>query len=115
MTDVPTEKLNIQLKIGNQIHSITIRRELEEIFRKAARNINEKLSRYQVSYPNMGYEKSMAITLLDFAVYALQAEQDHSAEPYDAAICALTKEVEDCLTEVGDASLISEVRSKDKE
>ncbi len=90
-------KLNIQLKIGNQIHSITIRREMEEIFRKAARNINDKLSRYQVSYPNMGYEKSMSITLLDFAVYALQAEDNHDITPYDGRVRQLTSEIEEVL------------------
>ncbi len=79
------------------MHSITIRREMEEIFRKAAKNINEKLSRYQVSYPNMGYEKSMSITLLDFAVYALQAEKDQSTEPYNDVVCQLTKEIEEAL------------------
>lgn len=36
------DKLNIQLMIGNQMHPITIRREQEEIFRKAAKQINEK-------------------------------------------------------------------------
>ena len=37
------DKLSIQLMIGKQMHPITIRRDKEEIFRKAAKNINERL------------------------------------------------------------------------
>ena len=38
------DKLNIQLMIGNQMHPITIRRELEEVFRKAAKKPEAKLA-----------------------------------------------------------------------
>lgn len=37
------DKLSIQLMIGKQMHPITIRRDKEEIFRKAAKNINDVL------------------------------------------------------------------------
>ena len=38
------DKLSIQLMIGKQMHPITIRRDKEEIFRKAAKNINNGTS-----------------------------------------------------------------------
>ena len=91
------DKLNIQLMIGNQMHPITIRRELEEVFRKAAKKINDKLSRYRESYPNLSYERCMSITLLDFAVYALQAENNASTQPYDDVVKRLTAEIEQTL------------------
>ncbi|MGN1353874.1 MAG: cell division protein ZapA [Alloprevotella sp.] len=91
------DKLNIQLMIGNQMHPITIRRELEEVFRKAAKKINDKLSRYRESYPNLSYERCMSITLLDFAVYALQAENSASTQPYDDVVKQLTAEIEQTL------------------
>ena len=56
------DKLSIQLMIGKQMHPITIRRDKEEIFRKAAKNINERLGRYQESYPNLSYESCVSIT-----------------------------------------------------
>ncbi|EJX00877.1 Cell division protein ZapA-like protein, partial [gut metagenome] len=59
-----TEKLVIRLMIGNQMYPISVKREQEEIFRKAAKDINEKLQRYQSTYPNQGYEKYMSIALL---------------------------------------------------
>ena len=92
-----SDKLSIQLMIGKQLHPVTIRRDKEEIFRRAARNINERLSRYQETYPNLGYERSMSITLLDFAVEALQAAMDKSTAPYDEAVVQLTREVEAAL------------------
>lgn len=87
----------IQLLIGKQIHPITVLREQEEVFRKAARLINEKLSRYEQAYPNQGSEKYMSVALLDFAVRALQLENDKNAAPYAEAISKLTEEVNEAL------------------
>lgn len=91
------DKLSIQLMIGKQMHPITIRRDKEEIFRKAAKNINERLGRYQESYPNLSYESCVPITLLDFAVEALQAQSNNDTKPYDEAVSALTREIEEAL------------------
>lgn len=96
-SDKTNEKLVIQLRIGKHQQPVTVRREKEEIFRKAAHNINERLSRYAESYPSLGYERCMTITLLDFAVEALQAAEDNRTTPYDKAIKALTIEVEEAL------------------
>lgn len=96
MTDA-NDKFNIQLMIGNQLHPINIRRDQEELFRKAAKEINEKLARYQLTYPNRGNETYMSIALLDFAVYALKAEKNNDTAPYDKTIRQLTAEVEEAL------------------
>ena len=42
-----SEKLVIQLLIGSQMQQITVRRDQEEIFRKAALMINERLNKYK--------------------------------------------------------------------
>lgn len=96
MTD-PNDKLYIQLMIGNQLHPINIRRDQEGLFRKAAKEINKKLMRYQQTYPNRGNETYMSIALLDFAVYALQAENDNATAPYDNIVKQLTAEIEEAL------------------
>lgn len=97
MMETSEEKLVIQLNIGSQRYPISVRRDQEEIFRKAATQINEKINRYQVAYPGQGYEKYMSVALLDFAVKVLQIENDNATEPYGLALSALTKEVEDVL------------------
>lgn len=88
------DKLVIKLMVGNQLYPISVRRDQEEVFRRAAKDINEKLQKYQTTYPNQGYEKYMSIALLDFAVRALQIEKDNSTSLYSVIITALTKEIE---------------------
>lgn len=88
------DKLVIKLMVGNQLYPISVRRDQEEVFRRAAKDINEKLQKYQTTYPNQGYEKYMSIALLDFAVRTLQIEKDNSTSLYSDIITALTKEIE---------------------
>ena len=92
-----SEKLIIKLMIGNQIYPISVKREQEEVFRKAAKDINEKLQRYQTTYPNQGYEKYMSIALLDFAVKVQQLENSNETLPYNKALEQLTLEIEQAL------------------
>lgn len=96
-SDKSNEKLNIQLLIGKQLHPITILREQEETFRKAARNINERMNRYSEAYHNLSGERLMSVTLLDFAVEAITASENNDTAPYDKAITTLTEEVERAL------------------
>ncbi len=92
------EKLVIQLLIGKNLQQITVKRDQEEIFRKAALLINERLNKYKTAYPNQGDVKYMSIALLDFAVKVLQMENNIDTAPYSASIEQLTKEVEEVLT-----------------
>lgn len=92
-----SDKIVIELMIGNQLHRISVPREQEGFFRKAAKNINEKLQKYQTTYPNQGSEKYMSIALLDFAVKVLQIEEDNEKEPYTKSVEQLTTEIEDVL------------------
>lgn len=92
-----SEKLHIQLKVGNEMLPITIRRDLEEIFRQAAKNINDRLGRYREAYNMLKDEQCITMTMLDFAVMALQAANNADTRPYDEAIVKLTEEVEEAL------------------
>lgn len=92
-----SEKLVIQLLIGKNLQQITVKRDQEEIFRKAALLINERLNKYKTAYPNQGDAKYMSIALLDFAVKSLQLEQNVDTEPYNKSIEELTKEIEEVL------------------
>jgi len=83
--------------IGKQFYPITIRAELEEIYRKAAKLVNERLNMYQTKYAGQAYEKYMSIVLVDFAVKVLQAEQEHSAAPIIDTIEKLDAELEEVL------------------
>ena len=97
-----SNKLVIQLRIGSQMHTIWVQRSQEEIYRKAAKLINDKLGRYAQTYPNQTIEKYMSISILDFAVQALQLEQVQNTAPFVASMEALTSEIEDTLKKEDD-------------
>ena len=85
--------LVIHLLIGKQLYPITVLREQEEMFRKAAKLINETLRRYEQTYPNQGYEKYTSVALLDFAVRVQQLEQQKDDTPYADTLARLSDEI----------------------
>ena len=89
----------IQLLIGKQAFPITIKRDQEEIYRRASQLINEKLGRYEQSYPHLGYEKYPSVALLDFAVQVLQLQAQQDQSPYENTVTRLTQELEELLAE----------------
>ena len=94
-----SEKFVIQLLIGKQIYPITVRRDQEEIYRKAASKINEKLSRYEQSYPNLGYERYTSVALLDFAVQVIQMQNLKDQSLYKETVDRLAGELDELLAE----------------
>ena len=93
------DKLVIQLLIGKQVFPITVRREQEEIYRKASKMITDKLGRYEQSYPNLSYERYTSVALLDFAVQVIQMQQQKDMSPYEQTIERLNKEIATLLSD----------------
>lgn len=93
------DKLVIQLLIGKQVYPITVRRDQEEVYRKAARQINEKLGRYEQSYPNLSYERYTSVALLDFAVQVIQTQMQNDQSPYEDVVKRLTDEITQLLAD----------------
>lgn len=94
-----SDKLVITLMLGRQPQQIHILREQEEVYRNAARLINEKLSRYESAYPNQATERYMSIVLLDLAVQMLQLKDREDVKPIFDTLESLTSEIEDSLGE----------------
>ena len=92
-----SEKFVIRLLIGKHTYPITVRRDQEEIYRRAAREINEKLGRYEQAYPNLGAERYTSAVLLDFAVRVLQAEKETDSSPFVDMARGLTQEIDELL------------------
>ena len=93
-----SDKLVITLMIGRQSQQIHILREQEEIYRNAARQINEKLSRYELAYPNQATERYMSIVLLDLAVQMLQLKEKDDVKPIFETLTNLTIEIEEAIS-----------------
>ncbi len=88
-----SEKLSIQLLIGNRTHSVTVKREEEEHFRAAAKMINDKLNRYRKAYPDKVYEEYMSVVLIDIAVSLVKMQNNNDTKPYEELIQRLGDEV----------------------
>lgn len=91
--DESNDKFVIQLLIGKQMHSITVRRDQEELYRKAAKLINNKLGRYEQSYPNLSYDSYKSVALLDFAVQVLQYQAEKDDTLYQDTVSRLSDEI----------------------
>ena len=61
--------------------------------------INEKLGRYEQSYPNLGYERYTSVALLDFAVQVLQLQMQKDQTLYEETVGRLTTEIEELFRE----------------
>ena len=94
-----SEKMVIQLLIGKHVQQITIKREQEEIFRKAAQIINDRLNKYKTAYPEQGEIKYMSIALLDFAVNMLQMENNIDTLPFKQSLEKFVAELDEVLAE----------------
>lgn len=91
------DKFVIQLLIGKQLHAITVRRDQEAVYRKAASIINSKLGRYEQSYPNLSNERYMSVALLDFAVQVIQLQNEQDTTPLTDTIDRLAADIDQAL------------------
>lgn len=64
---MPSDKITIQLKIDSKTYQISVRREDEEIYRKAAKLIAEKLDSYKASFYADDKHDYQAMVMLDLA------------------------------------------------
>lgn len=94
-----SEKMVIRLLVGKQIYPITVMRDQEEIYRKAAKLINERLARYEQSYPGLSYERYTSVALLDFTTQVIQLQNRQDQSPYAATMEQLSAELKQLLDE----------------
>ncbi len=59
---------SIQLNIGPRTFSVQIERKKEQIYREAAKMINDKLRQYASHFPDQEKEDYLAMATLDIAV-----------------------------------------------
>lgn len=70
-----SERFTIQLNIANKLYPITVSRDNEAVYRKAAKLIQQKLDRYSSSFYAEDKQDYHAMVMLDLAV-ALVSETD---------------------------------------
>lgn len=93
------DKLNIKLMIADAYYPLKIERKEEEIVRKAANQINDKLNKYRAHFPNLPLEKYLVMIALDISTEKLRQENKNDTGPYTEKLKELTKELEDYFRE----------------
>jgi hypothetical protein len=93
------EKLTIKLQVGRRTITVTIPREMEEVYRSADKLINDKVNTYASMYPTKDYEQFLCMALIDIALSFRLVEKRNDTNPYDVTIGKLTSEIEDVLGE----------------
>lgn len=89
------DKIKIKLQIADSYYPLTIPREDEEIIRRAAKQINDKLNKYRAHFPNLEPEKFLAMVALDLSADNLRLKMKNDTQPFVDKIKELTIELEE--------------------
>jgi len=88
------DKLKIHLNVNDNEIPLTIPRDEEEIYREAAKCINNKLNTYRSKLASLSKEKQVNLVLLDIAVNFVKERQRNDTKPYKEMITRLTGDLE---------------------
>ena len=94
-----SDKITINLFIGSQPQQLTIPREKEGYFRRAAELINDRFNKYRQGFQNQSTDRYNAVVMLDIAVRYLQQQEEHHTKPFAESIAQLTNEIGEVLGE----------------
>jgi cell division protein ZapA len=73
------DELTISVKIADRPFKMTVKMEEEEVIRKAARLINEKIKEYANAYAFNDHQDLLSMVSLWFATRSLKAENNSSS------------------------------------
>lgn len=93
------KEISITLKIGNknELPFKVSSPEQEALYRRAAKDINEKIAQYRNRYPDNTLEDFLSVTALIFALKVRELEKQLESDPLKKEVAALTSELEEYL------------------
>ncbi len=97
------DKIKINLLIADETYTMTINREEEELFRKAAKQVNDRMNVYRSMYKPSGIPGArayspkdfLAMVAFNFACNSLKLEEKNDTLPFTNKIEELTQELEE--------------------
>jgi cell division protein ZapA len=84
------DTIKINLNIADAYYPITIQRDEEELMRRAAKQVNERLNLYREKYRTQPLDRLLAMVAYQFAQEKLMLEKKNDTSPYKAKIEELT-------------------------
>ena len=89
------EKMIIHLDIADRKYGVSINRKDEELYRKAATMINERVNKYRERVPGGMREDYIAMVTFDLAFQLTTMESLNDTEPYRQKLAELKRELEE--------------------
>ncbi|MBR1809137.1 MAG: cell division protein ZapA [Paludibacteraceae bacterium] len=89
-----SEKQNITLRLDCHEVRLSVDRDKEEIYRKAAVTLNDTYKRYAARYPQLPVEKLWVYTALEVAVNLHSDMRDKDLQPLLQKIAELNQKIE---------------------
>lgn len=90
--------MKIHLLIDNERYPLTIKRVDEQIYRDAAKQIDNKLNKYRSAFPDFSPSKHWAMAALEIAFENTFLKDRNDTQPFQEKIKELTKDIEEIIS-----------------
>ncbi|MFV0365437.1 MAG: cell division protein ZapA [Mangrovibacterium sp.] len=92
-------KINITIRINGHSYPSTILASEEESYRKAVKQVDDKLKLFQENFKTLSVEERLGLVAFQFALDKLRLEQEQDISTFVAEIEHLNDELSDYLSE----------------
>jgi cell division protein ZapA len=93
------EKLSIKINIGDKYYPLRIERSEEEMIRKAAKAINDKLNQYKGKYAERDMVDLLAMTALQFTKKYYEKAEAADTDQLNAEIKQINTDIEEYINQ----------------
>ena len=91
------EKLSIRVNVADRFYPLKIDRSQEEVIRKAAKIINEKVLQYKQRYKDKDTQDFLAMASLQYVIKVIEAENKTDVSPVLEEVKAMEQELREFL------------------
>ncbi|MBN2595275.1 cell division protein ZapA [Labilibaculum sp. A4] len=91
------EKLSIRVNVADRFYPLKIDRNQEEVIRKAAKMINEKVLQYKQRYKDKDTQDFLAMASLQYVIKVIEAENKTDVSPVLEEVKAMEQELREFL------------------
>ena len=91
------EKLSIRVNVADRFYPLKIDRIQEEVIRKAAKMINEKVLQYKQRYKDKDTQDFLAMASLQYVIKVIEAENKTDVSPVLDEIKVMEQELREFL------------------
>ncbi len=91
------DKIRINIMLAGTTYPLIIRRDDEEIYRKAARQVEIYINKYKEKYPKVTHEMALAMVAYHFSLTSLMQQDRNDTTPFTDKIRELNSEMDTLL------------------